>query len=250
MGRPPDARASRRISRARASWQPLERRLLVRSDVPPVSPPARRSQRWHLRRAAGAETVQGDLAGEDHGVPWWIGNCDGRAARPGRRRKRQGRDHHRGEGVVRSRGGRRLRLGEGTSGQCRAHSPVGAAARTRTRTRQRAVRPDPAESASGRRAAPRRDAARAGDDRCNRIWATAQASSTCPSCRLEASFWESRRQRALGVARSGAGAVLSRVCASERRRPREAEALAGRVRLRERHDLAARCAAPRRFEDA
>jgi hypothetical protein len=193
--------------------------------VPPVSPPARRSQRWHLRRAAGAETVQGDLAGEDRGVPWWIGNCDRRAARPGRRRKRQGRDHHRGEGVVRSRGGLRLRLGEGTSGQCRAHSPVGAAARTRTR--QRAERPDPAESASGRRAAPRRDAARAGDDRCNRIWAIPQASSTCPSCRsrglLSGRAGVSVRSASLGQAPAPCFHALAQ---NEKRRPREAEALA------------------------
>jgi hypothetical protein len=30
-------------------------------------------------------------------VRWWIDNCDGRADRLGRRRRRHGRDHHRGE---------------------------------------------------------------------------------------------------------------------------------------------------------
>jgi hypothetical protein len=51
---------------------------------------------------------------------------------------------------------------------------------------QRALRPDRDESASGRRAAAGRDAARAGADRCDRIWAKARAGERCSGPTLTA----------------------------------------------------------------
>jgi hypothetical protein len=69
------------------------------------------------------------------------------------------------------------RLGDSRSSGKPGVPAAAAPAAPFTRTQQRAVRPDRDESASGRRASVRRDAARAGADRRDRIWANPLAGS-------------------------------------------------------------------------
>ena len=88
--------------------------------------------------------------------------------------------------AVRDAGRRGQRRGRADACVAKRSSAADFVAAACTRTQQRTVRPDRDESASGRRTATCRHAARARADRCDRIWAKAQAGEIPGSARTSA----------------------------------------------------------------